>query len=125
MDEKKITLWCTKCQRGVGGHKLESVLKPGDDCPWCYEKEDMKGQYAELNKVTKLRTTDDVAEEDKKYSELKKYESRVIRGQETPGELRSKLQNEFEAKLKAQADTHKAELDELRTLINKNNKKVS
>jgi hypothetical protein len=125
VDEKKITLWCTKCQRGVGGNKLESILKPGDDCPWCFEKEDMKGPYAELDKVTKLRTTDDVAEEDRKYSELKKYEAKIIRGQDTPGELRAKLNAEFESKLKAQNDAHKAELDELRALINKSNKKVS
>ena len=124
-EEKKVTLWCTKCQRGIGGHVQESVLKEGDYCPFCAERQDVLGQYADYSQVTRLRTTDDVADEDRKFSELKKHEAKVIRGQETPGELRNKLHSEFEAKLKAQAESHKAELDELRTLINKSNKKVS
>lgn len=100
--EKKVTLWCTKCQRGVGGHPLQDSLKADDYCPWCKEKEDHKGQYADYDSICLLRTTDDVADEDREIAKLRKMEAKVIRGQETPTEFRSKIKAEFDEQVKAQ-----------------------
>lgn len=97
-DEKKVTLWCTFCQRGVGGSPQESVLKVGDYCPWCAEKQEMLGQHADFSKVCTLRTTDDVADEDRRFSDVAKQQAKIIRGQDTHNDIRQKLRAEFDAK---------------------------
>lgn len=108
-DEKKVTLWCTTCQRGVGGSPQESVLKIGDYCPWCAEKQEMMGQHADFSRVCLLRSTDEVADEDRRFSDVAKQQAKVIRGQETHNDIRQKLKAEFDAK-SADQDAKIAEL---------------